>query len=369
MNDQLCTRQVCFIMSAYSAAGKLLMMPAVLSYYCAGDLWLPALALYALQTAAVWAAAYASSRTDKTFFALAEGALGKVAGKLLSWLFAAFFLLACVLPVLEQKLFVQSIFYDTIPSLVTFLPFFVFSVYVGAKGIRNAGRVADIVMPLFFAAFAALVIMSVGESDMSALQPVLVSSSPSRLFSGARFSLYNFADGAVMLMFMGRFAYKKGDAAKITLSYAASAFAVLLFLALFYSIFSSLAPDRYFAVGQIAVFFPALSLVGRVDLVAVYAVELCMLFALALYIRLAVACVCGALGKEQTKGRNVRPAAAVASLSVNVLLLAAAIIFNNSYLVVQEVFGRYLWCVYLAFAFVLPAVAATAARFARGARA
>ena len=93
---------------------------------------------------------------------------------------------------------------------------------------------------------------------------------------------------------------------------------------------------------------------GRVDLIAVYAVELCMLFAIVLYIQLCVACVCGALEREQTKGRNVRPAAAITSLVLNALLLALVVLANNSYLVVQEVFGRYLWAVFLAFAFIIP---------------
>lgn len=354
MKEQLKTRQVCFIMSAYTAAGKLLMMPAVLSYYCDGNLWLPALIAFALQTAAVWAVAYASSKTDKTVFALIEDTFGKVVSKIFCWLFAAFFALSALLPMLEQKLFVQSIFYDTIPSLITFLPFFIFSVYAGAKGIKNAGRVADIVLPVLAVALIALLIMSAGESNLGWLLPVLRTTPFSGMVSGVRFSLYNFTDGAVMLMLMGRFRYRKGDSLKITLSYAASALVVVLFLVLFYSIFSVLSPDQYFAISKIAVFFSALSLVGRVDLVAVYAVEVCMLFALVLYIQLSVTCICGALDKEQTEGRNVRPAAAIASLAVNAILLLCVILLNNSYLVVQQFFGGYLWAVFLVFAFLLP---------------
>ena len=354
MKEQLCTRQVCFIMFAYSAAGKLLMMPAMLSYYCNGDLWLPVLMVYLLQIAAVCAVAFACSKTNKTFFVMIEDTFGKVVSKIFCWLFAIFFALSAVLPMFEQKLFVQAIFYDTIPALIIFLPFFVFSVYVGAKGIKNAGRVADIVLPLFCAALVALFLMSVGESNFSWLLPVMRTTPASSVFSGARFSLYNFTDGAVMLMLMGRFRYKKGDAAKITLTYALSAGIVILFLMLFYGIFSVLAPDQYFAISKIAIFFSALSLVGRVDLIAVYAVEICMLFALVFYIQLSVVCICGALGKEQTEGRNVRPAAAVASLAINAVLLALAVFFNNSYLVVQEVFGRFLWAVFAVFAFVLP---------------
>ena len=353
MKYRICTRQACFIMFAYSAAGKLLMMPALLSYYCKNDLLFPALFLFAAQTAVVWAVAYACSKTGKTFFELIKEVCGNVVSKIVMWLFAAFFAAAALLPMLEQKLFVQAIFYDTIPSLITFLPFFILSVYVGAKGMRNAGRVADIAAPLFLAALVAVVIMALGESDMSWLLPIL-KTPVAPLANGARFAAYNFADGAVMLMFMGRFEYRKGDCTKITLSYALSALVVLIFLAVFYSVFSVLSPDQYFAVSKIAIFFSALSLVGRVDLVAVYAMEICMLFALMLYIQLGVTCICGALEKEQTVGRTVRPAAAVASLAVNAVLLVLVFVFNNSYLVVQKFYGRIMWAVFVLFAFALP---------------
>lgn len=353
---ELCTRQVCFIMFAYSAAGKLLMMPAMLSYYCGNDLVFPALVIFALQTAVVWSVAYLCTKTDKTLFCLAEAAFGRVFSKILQWLFALFFCAAALLPMLAQKLFVQYIFYDTIPSLITFVPFFAFSVYVGAKGIRNAGRVADIAMPVFALCFAVLAVMSVGECNLSWLLPVLKTPAEG-LFTGARSALYNFADGAVMLMLMGRFRCNRGDCAKITISYAAAGVGVMLFLALFYGIYSTLSPDRYFAISQTALFFGPLSLVGRLDLLAVYGVEACMLFALVLYIQLCVTCVCGALSKEQTLGRNVRPAAAVSSLVVNAVLLALVIAFNDGYLVVQEFYGRFLWVAFALFAFVLPPLA------------
>lgn len=369
MENQLSTRQVCFIMFAYSAAGKLLMMPALLSYYSKNDLLFPALAIYLLQVAAVWAVSFACTKTDKTVFGVIEGMFGKAAAKVAAWLLFAFFIMASLLPMLEQKLFVQAIFYDTIPSLITFLPFFALSVYVAAKGLRNAGRVADVMFPLFCAALAAVVAMSVGESNMGWLLPVLKTPFPS-LVTGARFAAYNFSDGAVMLMFMGRFACRRGDCTKITLSYALSAVAVLGFLALFYSIFSSLAPDQYFAISKIAIFFGALSLVGRVDLIAVYAIEACMLFALILYLQLAVTCACHALGKEQTVGRTVRPAAAVVSVTINAVLLALVVLFNDSYLVVQEFYGRYLWAVWLAFSVVLPllALVLTAVKYKKSSR-
>ena len=359
MNDSLCTRQVCFIMYAYPVAGKILMMPALLSFYCKNDLVFPAVLCFLAQFAVVWAVAYACTRTQKTFFELVGGG-GKVLKKAAMWLFALFFAAAALVPLLEQKLFVQEIFYDTVPSLIIFLPFFILSVYVGSKGLRNAGRTADIAAPLFVAALAALLIMSVGESNLSWLLPVLKTPA-GELINGARSALYNFTDGAVMLMLMGRFRARRGDCKKIVISYAASALTVCAFLALFYSIFSAISPDQYFAVSKMAIFFSALSLVGRIDLIAAYAMEACMLFALLLYVQLCVTCVCEALGKEQTAGRNVSPASAAASVAVNVLLAALVVAFNEMYLPVQQFYRMYMWAAFALFSFILPAAGAAAA--------
>ena len=89
-------------MFAYSAAGKLLMLPALLSYYCGPDLVFPALAIYCVQIAVVWAVAYACSKTDRTFFGMLEDTFGKVISKIFAWLFALYFAACALLPMLEQ---------------------------------------------------------------------------------------------------------------------------------------------------------------------------------------------------------------------------------------------------------------------------
>lgn len=345
MTDRLCTRQVCFILTAYSAAGKLIMMPAQLAYYAKNDLWFTLLIIYLLQTAVVWAVAYACSKTQKTAFGLIRSAFGSVAEKVFLWLFAAFFLMAALMPAIEQKLFVHDVFYDTVPDLIVFLPFFAFSLYVGAKGLNNAGRTADIVLPLLAAAFIAIFIMGAAESNFSWLLPVL-KQPVKNIAGGAGYCLYYFTDGAVMLALMGRFKYKKGDCTRITLSYAAGALAVILFCMVFYSVFSSLSADEYFAVSKVAIFFPALSVTGRLDLLAVYVIDIAVIFGISLYVQLFVYCLYCALG-----GRVKR---VYLSVAANILLLAAVIIFNDNYLALQQVYGRYLWGVYLLFAFVLP---------------
>ncbi|MCD8040069.1 MAG: spore germination protein [Clostridia bacterium] len=348
MKDQLCTRQICFILIAFSAAGKLLMLPAQLAYFAKNDLWVCALILYLLQIAAVWSAAFLCSKSNGTFFNLLQNTFGTAVSKVFMWLFAIFFVMAAFIPICEQKLFVHEIFYDTVPALIVFIPFFFLSTYMGGKGLNNAGRAADIAFPLFIASFAAIFIMSVTQSNAGWLLPVF--SNPVKdIARGVHSTLYAFTDGAVMLMFMGRFKYKKGDCTKITLSYAAGAAIVIAFILTFYSVFSALSPDEYFAISKTAIFFPALSVTGRLDLIAVYVTEIAMLCGIILYIQLAAECVYTAINKRA--GRQW------ISLAINVILLVLIIIFNDKYRAVQGVYGNILWYVFAVFTLLLPCLA------------
>ncbi len=261
------------------------------------------------------------------------------------WLFAIFFAIAAFLPLYEQKLFVHEIFYDTIPALTVFLPFFFVAAYVGGKGINNAGRTADIMLFLFLAAFVLIFIMSATEANLQWLMPI--SGSPFKgIVKGVYSTLYNFTDGAVMLMFVGRFKYKKGDCTKITLSYALGGLMVIAYFAVFYAVFSTLSPDEYFAISKSAIFFPALSVTGRLDLLAVYVIEIAMLFGIILYIQLCVQCLSGA-----TEGK-IKPLPL--SIIISILLLVLLVVFNDKYVILQGVYGNILWYVFAIFTVAIP---------------
>ncbi|MDE6001062.1 MAG: hypothetical protein K2G96_01880, partial [Clostridia bacterium] len=121
---KISVRQICFIMLAYTAASRLLLYPTNLSMLCGRDLLFPALIDFGVQAVIVWAIAYLCSRTDKTFFGLIEGTLGNITARIVYGLFALFFIVCTIIPLFEQKLYVHAIFYDTVPSLLVFLPFF-----------------------------------------------------------------------------------------------------------------------------------------------------------------------------------------------------------------------------------------------------
>lgn len=337
-------RQICFILIAYTVAARLLQYPTLLSEYSGRDLILSALIDFAVQTVVIWAVAYLCSRTDKTFFGLLEGALGRVAARIIIGLFGAFFILASFVPLYEQKLYVHATFYDTVPSLYVFLPIIFFTIYAGAKSFTNIGRSADICAIIFALSFIFILAMSLSEVDFTNLLPI-AKTGAGAIFGGALKSAYRFVEPAYLLMFMGRFEYKKGDAAKITLSYALGALIVMAFLAIFYGIYADIAPSRQFAISKTSLYFSAIDMIGRVDLIALYALEIVMLFAIVLNLQLAVNCIEECL--------NIRGAEWL-SLAVTAALTATILIFNNHFNNISNFFADWMWIVTVVFATLLP---------------
>lgn len=340
---QINVRQICFILFFYSTASKLLQYPTYLSEYAGRDLLFSAAISFLLQGVIIWATAYLCSRTDKTFYELLKDTFGSVAARVVFALFAAYFALVAVMPLIEQMQYVHAIFYDTVPSLPVFLPVLFFTLYAGSKPLKNIGRCADVCTPIFLVSLFFVTFMSFSGAKFSRLLPLF--QAPQRVFGGVYKTAYYFTEPSYLLMFMGRFKYEKHDAAKITASYALSALTVLLFLALFYSIYGEITPSRQYAISKTALYFSAIDTVGRVDLLALYALEIVMLFALVLNIQLCVHCLECAFRLKNTE---------LLSVLVNLALAAVLIFTKTRHFAVHYVFANWIWIAVLIFSVIMP---------------
>ena len=349
---KISVRQICFILLCYNAVSKMLLYPTVLSHYCGRDLLFAALIDFAVQAVVVWAVSFLCSRTDKTFFQLLEGTFGNIFARIIYGLFALFFIAATIVPLCEQKLYVHTIFYDTVPPLLIFLPFFFFSIYAAGKKFTNIGRSADVCMPIFVLSMIFVFSMSVLEIKWNSLLPVL--KTPVKdLFGGALGTVFRFAEPCYVLMFMGHFKYKKGDAAKMTFSYIGGALTVLLFLFTFYGIYGDIAQSRQFAVSKISLFFPAIDTIGRIDLIALYILEIVMLFALVLNVQLALHCVMQCTGYQNR---------VVLSLAVNAVLIILLMVFDHGFNNLHTFYAKWMWIAFAVFANAIPVLAWTLRR-------
>ena len=349
---KISVRQICFILLCYNAVSKMLLYPTVLSHYCGRDLLFAALIDFAVQAVVVWAVSFLCSRTDKTFFFFFEGTFGNIFARIIYGLFALFFIAATIVPLCEQKLYVHTIFYDTVPPLLIFLPFFFFSIYAAGKKFTNIGRSADVCMPIFVLSMIFVFSMSVLEIKWNSFMPVL--KTPVKdLFGGALGTVFRFAEPCYVLMFMGHFKYKKGDAAKMTFSYIGGALTVLLFLFTFYGIYGDIAQSRQFAVSKISLFFPAIDTIGRIDLIALYILEIVMLFALVLNVQLALHCVMQCTGYQNR---------VVLSLAVNAVLIILLMVFDHGFNNLHTFYAKWMWIAFAVFANAIPVLAWTLRR-------
>lgn len=349
MKNAISVRQICFILIAYNAVLKLVELPAFLAASSGADIVFPALFNLALQTVVVWSVAYMCARTDKTFFALISDKLGKVCARVVYGLLALYFLLSAIVPMNEEQLLIHTSFYDTVPALYVFLPFFFFCAYAGAKSFTNAGRCADICLPVFAFCILSFFIMSVGEGEYSNLLPVLKQPF-SKIVMATASSSFRFTESAFLLLFMGHFKYKKGDATKITLSYALGGLIVVVMLAIFYAVYGAMAPSRPFLFNDISVFFPAVSYVGRIDLMMLYALDTVILFAIVLYVQSCVYCLSLCFNWDKRSAL---------SLIVTGVLIVITFVVNHNFSALQQVAAKWFIIPTAVFAYLLPLCAWT----------
>lgn len=342
------SRQLYFFLACISPLGKIILMPSQLVYYAKNDLLLCAAINYALQTAAVFLVLLLSRR-NQTFYELLKRAFGKTAAAILLTIFSLFLFYAALLPLIEQKLFVQSVFYDTLPSTLAFAPFFLLSAYLCAKPLGSLGRVWDILAPLSVIGYAGIIALSAGQADFGSVLPVGASGAKG-IFGGAAFSSTWFFDAALLLTLIGKFDYKKGLAWKGTLCYALGAAAVLFFLAVFYGIFSDIALRQLFAFTKISKYFSGITVLGRIDYAFIFTLALTMAFYCIFPLQAGAECLREAYGGGKTF-------AAIAAVVINAAMLALTSALDFSFQTLLAFITRTAFWIFPVFCLLIPAAA------------
>lgn len=275
-NEGVCARQIAFFAAFLLPVYKLLETPSILSRFMQGDLLIPALLHYLVQTGVLIAVLFIVSRSETPLLQRLQTRLGKGVYALYI-LYAAYFLFSVLLPLLDLEKFIYAAFYDTSPTIFSFAAFFILSAFVCTKGLKTTGRIADLSLFLFLLPFFALIIMSLMEADATNLLP-LFEQEFGHTVSAFTYTTPHFSDVVLLLPLLGNLRYKKGDGTKIAIGYGAGALFTLLFLGVFYGLYSTIAPREHYAFSKIAQYFPVLSVIGRIDLVFVYMLSIVLFF-------------------------------------------------------------------------------------------
>lgn len=274
-NQKIYARQIAFVAAFLLPASKFLEVPSILARFTAGDLLFPALLHFLLQSLVLLAILYAAAQSEKTLGERLQASLGKWSIFFYA-LFALYFLYAAALPLLDMEKYVYAAFFDTAPTTFSFGAFFLISAYVCTKGVKAVGRSADLCLFLFLLPFFALLVMSFTSADFSNLLPFFGEDLRQSKIAFT-YTAPHFSDAVLLLPLIFNLRYQKGDGKKIMAGYGVGALFTLLFLAVFYAVFASLAPREHYAFSKIAQYFPALKTVGRIDLIFIYLLSIVLI--------------------------------------------------------------------------------------------
>lgn len=342
-NERIYPRQIAFAAAFLLPAAKLLEVPSLLARYAKGDLLLPALAHFLVEALVLLGILYAASKSEIPLFERLKATLGK--GMVIVYaVYALYFLFAVALPLLDLEKFVYAAFFDTAPTTFAFSFFFFLSAYICTKGVKSIGRVADICLFLFLVPFLALIVMALVSTDFSALLPPFHTKFY-RLSEAFYRTSPHFSDAILLFPLIGNLRYKSGDGKKIVGGYALGAAFTLFFLAVFYGIYASIALREHYAFSKIAQYFPALDVIGRIDLLFVYFLSVVLFFYTCLPLQYTTNLLSDAIG---TKRKTWLAA------TLNFILFIAVLFLNRHYDRLYNAVGGKLFWVFWLFADFIP---------------
>ena len=129
-NDGILSRQIAFAEAFLLPTAKLLEAPSILAKDAAGDLLLPALLHFLMQAGALFAVLVAASRSEKPLLTRLQEKLGR--GTIVLYiLYGAYFVFAALLPLLDLEKYTYAVFFDTSPTVFSFVFFFFLKVEGG----------------------------------------------------------------------------------------------------------------------------------------------------------------------------------------------------------------------------------------------
>ena len=197
---------------------------------------------------------------------------------------------------------------------------------------------------LFLVPFAALLTMSLVEADASNLLP-LFQHRFERTVSAFTYTAPHFSDVVLLLPLIGNLRYKKGDSKKILLGYGFGGVFTLVFLGVFYGVYSTIAAREHYAFAKIAQYFPALTVIGRIDLLLVYLLCIVLFIAVASPLHFATDLSTRLLGEKKRVW---------VSAAIHLIALIFVLFCNQHYNAIYAFFGEKLFPVFWAFADFTP---------------
>lgn len=281
MEYQLKTRQICFFFIAFLPIIKFFMLPSVLASISGEDMWLSALFSFLLDGITLAVLLLFCKKTKTDYFTLLENNFSKSTAKTVYVVYAVYFFLKALLPIIEQRDYIELSLYLNNPSFLYFLPFIIVCFYICLKHLRILGRISDILWWISLTGFLFVFGLSVSNVDFGAILPI-GAQGLGKIFKGSFTTLNWYGDAVYLLFFAGKFDYGKKDGVKIGLSYLGACLCSFIFLFFFYGIFTSVAFRQRYSLTEISKYSSVINSVGRFDYIGIFCIILSAVFSVSL---------------------------------------------------------------------------------------
>lgn len=344
MQYQLKTRQICLFCIAFLPITKFFIMPSLIAGLCNEDTWISVFINALISFIGVFFITLVCKKSNVDFCTLLENNLGKIASRVILCLYALCFLLKGVLPVIEQKDYVELTLFFTKPSIIYFLPFFFAVFFLSIKRLRTLGRLADIFWTVTILGYLVLFALSIPNIDFETMLPVFANGI-FNVSKGSYISLSWFSDSIYFLFFIGQFKFEKNDTLRILLSFAISMLMVVFFAIVFYSTFTTIAFRQHFALTETSKYTTVINNVGRFDYLGIGLLLTSGIISLSLPMFFATHVICRAFNIERKW---------IVAFVITCLFILPVTIFSEYTYSIQKFITTYSGGLFLLTSFIIP---------------
>lgn len=344
MKNSISENQLSVIVATGFTLTKIYVMPANLSHFAGSSLWISALINFIIDYILLLVfLKFIKQSGNRTLFEINSQLFSKKTAKVLALAFAVFFIIKAFVPIVEQKNSIELTFYETQPTLLTFMPFFIVAFYIMLKGYRAFGRSYEICMWIYIFGMSSILLLSIFAGKYLALLPFWTGTKG--ILYGAFKSLIWYGDPIYVLFFAGYIGNIKTGFKKVKKAYIISALTTLLVLVVFYAVFENIAPRQYYATLKMSKYSIALSNIGRFDYISAFMLAAMCVFQVCL--PLLFACTC--LNECFSFNRKF-----IAPVIVITLELAFSILSQNDFLTTIDFISSYVTWFFILMNYVIP---------------
>lgn len=345
-NNYFTPSQICLIFLAVVPVTKLVSMPSFLTMSANRSLWISAIICFLLDLVLFIFMALACKKFDCTFFEALEKTFGQTWAKVVMGVFAIFFFIKALYPILEERYFIENTFYEEITTDFVFFPFFALCFYLCFKGLKALERTSFLLALFSVIGVVLTFILTYKESEIAKLLP-LFQESPKQILGGSLNSLLFCGEGVYLLFFIGRTDNNKKLVLPLTFTLIGGYIAVIALFVAFYGVFGEVSMTKIFSLSQMSHYSLILSNIGRLDSLACFLIDFARLFAIAFPLILCVEC-CRYIFGEKLK------VTLISSGVVVILSLIFVIVFNQKVVYTFNMINKLFRFFLLPINFILP---------------